>query len=286
MAAYILSYGLADSQKLESLRAKPEFRKATRNMLLSSLSVAQALAPLQDFILQKAAKAFGQDCGLVLGSGHGELEVTLDFLKTLAETQVARPILFQNSLHHSTAGFMSLQLNIQGPAMTVSQQFLSGENALDMGMLLVSQKLCRFCLVTGVDSHVPELIPGAAALIHNEGAASLLLTDEEGVRQSGLKPIAELLSLEYFSNLSNLPNLSILPKNQSQEQGFTQAHSTFKPSYESDAIEHLIAALQPSADFAQGTSRKFREEEEISELRLTKFNQSGSLIRWRRVVGE
>ncbi len=251
MSSYIISCGLGNSQSAEPLRTRPEFRKATRNMLLSYASVMEAIAPLQEFILKNSFLDFGY----VLGTSHGELDVTIDFLKNLAETNVARPILFQNSLHNSTAGFISLQLKIEGPTLTVSQHFLSGENALDMAMLLLEQSRCQYCLVTGVDGCIPRFLSGGTVSELNEGAATIVLSNDEGIKRMGLKPLAELMSIEYLSN--------------SQIQKIDYKSLNFRKSYDSDAIEQLIQALVTASGEC--------------ELPLLKQDHSGSLIRWRQV---
>ena len=82
-----------------------------------------------------------------------------------------------------------------------------------------------------------------------------MLSNDEGIERLGLKPLAELLSLEYLSN--------------SQTQDVNYASSNFRKSYDSDAIEQLIQALVTSS--GEG------------ELSLLKQDNSGSLIRWRQV---
>ncbi len=54
-----------------------------------------------------------------LGSLHGEIEPTLNYLKGLAQSQHSRPFLFQNSLHHSTTGFASQKFQWVGPSYSI-----------------------------------------------------------------------------------------------------------------------------------------------------------------------
>ncbi len=54
-----------------------------------------------------------------LGSMHGEIEPTLNYLKGLAQMDRPRPFLFQNSLHHSTTGFASQQFQWIGPSYSL-----------------------------------------------------------------------------------------------------------------------------------------------------------------------
>lgn len=165
---------------------RPEFRKATRNMIRVQTAIEAALAGRRDLI--------GSSLGLVFGSSHGELDVTMNFLKTLDETGMARPILFQNSLHNSTAGFAAMNLCITGPMLTVSDLSFTGEDALNAGLLFLKNGLCDYCLVAAAESRVPQLETGQKTET-GEGAAAVLLCNEEGWRRTGIDPIAELISV-------------------------------------------------------------------------------------------
>jgi 3-oxoacyl-(acyl-carrier-protein) synthase len=176
---YVLSSALARKLALPALRRAPELRKATDQMLWAFEAARLCLA---DFPVG--------ELGLVVGSGQGELETTKEFYRALALEGAARPFLFQNSLHHSTAGLLSLALKIKGPAVTVSDAFFSGESALDMAATLLDSRQCLACLVIGVDTLVPDLEPGVRTrypkgLELGEGAAALLVARKEGLARSG-----------------------------------------------------------------------------------------------------
>ena len=115
---------------------RPELRRATPNQIAAFEACESALAgcPVNDRL------------GLVVSTVHGELDVTKEFLGTLAKTGVARPILFQNSLHNAIAGFLTGTLKITGPTLTVS-----GGNPDEMARLLMEQKAVDRCLVVEVD---------------------------------------------------------------------------------------------------------------------------------------
>ncbi len=170
-----------------------------------------------------------EDCGFVLGSCHGELEVTIDFLKTYSQTGVARPLLFQNSLHNSTSGFICMNWKISGPMLTVSHLHFTGEDAIETGMNLILQGQCRACLVTGVESRVPALIEEIHETklrdqYRGEGAATLLLADEDLAVALGAKKLAKLSSVRCV----------------------LEGAEPFSPSpnyYLSDGVERLVRAL-------------------------------------------
>jgi 3-oxoacyl-(acyl-carrier-protein) synthase len=212
-----------------------EFRKATRNMLLAHAAMSEALTPLQPWLEKHGT----HDFGMVLGSSHGELEVTMRFLVTLAETKVARPLLFQNSLHNSTTGFLAQtwpQTSLTGPAFTVSNSYFTGEDALDTGALLINEGQCRFCLVVGVDARVPELIPGleksgVPQSAWGEGAAAIVLCSSEGLALAGLQPISELAGVQYSRGG---------PRPMGGDSGF-------QDFYDSNAIDHCVQQLRTSS---------------------------------------
>lgn len=170
---FVTHAAIAQKESLATLRLKPELRKATEQMLWAYAAASACL--------NGAGSA--QDFGLVLGSGQGEIETTKEYYKFLGRKGLARPFLFQNSLHHSTTGLLSQTLGIRGPSATISEHFFSGESALDLAQTFLDSGLCRACLVVGVDTLVPELEAGVRArypqgLVVGEGAAALLLARE------------------------------------------------------------------------------------------------------------
>ena len=164
---YVLRSAVPRRDAIPLLRTRPELRKATDQMLWAYAAAARCL---------EAFPAQEDSLGLVVGSGQGELETTKEYYKWLARENSPRPFLFQNSLHHSTTGMLSMALKIRGAAATVSDHFFSAESALDLASTLLASRQCETCLVVGVDTIVPDLAPGVrarypASLEFGEGAA-------------------------------------------------------------------------------------------------------------------
>lgn len=171
MILHALAHSIASREQLAPLRARPELRKATELMLLAHAAATSALASLS---LPR------ERLGLVVGSGQGELETTKEFYKALARENLARPFLFQNSLHHSTTGLLSQALGLTGPAVTVSEGFYTAEAALGAAADLLAAGLCDGCLVVCADTLVPDLGPGLSprypeGFARGEGAAAMLV---------------------------------------------------------------------------------------------------------------
>jgi hypothetical protein len=171
---YLVGVGFARETEVERIGKLPDFRRATRNMVM-------AYASLEPLVSTRPA-GVGEATGLIFGSSHGELETTKEFLKTLAERKLARPILFQNSLHHSTAGFLAVKIGMTAPTLTFSNGEDTAEDAFEAARMLLTEGMFDSVFVTVADGCVPDLrevmelnhFPRGARL--GEGAATLLLT--------------------------------------------------------------------------------------------------------------
>jgi 3-oxoacyl-(acyl-carrier-protein) synthase len=218
MSLVIVGMGTAKSVNLGAMKAKPEFRKATLNMMLAAASQDEALAPLT---LQSETLTSSM---MILGSSYGELGVTIGFLEYLSQSGVARPLLFQNSLHNSTLGFLAMRLNLQGPAFTVSNGVLTGENSIELACTWLRDKKMPLCIVTCVDSIVTQLRLDDQLPIgsRGEGAGTLLLAQMETAKQYGWP----ILGLE--ASLHGHDKYDQLAAN----------------AYHSDAVERLVELLR------------------------------------------
>jgi len=176
--------------QLNRLQALPAFRKATRNMMLAYAAVEEALAATGQATTDFAT------CALVFGSSYGEIETTFDFLRHLALEGIARPILFQNSLHNATPGFLTLALGIQGPSFTVSHHHLGAEKALELACDLLHSGAVTQAIVCTAEVLSGTLIERLTSDVHEQSparASAVTLAVAEFVQQRHLKPLAELV---------------------------------------------------------------------------------------------
>src|SRR4030095_9981107 len=155
----------------------PKFRKATRNMMMSFLAIQRAIEPYENRL-----KPFSGQLGLFLGTGHGELEATHHFITRLKKSGHGSPTFFQNSLHNSTAGFLTQKLGIEGMSITTSNSYFSGENAVDLAGLALKRNQILFALAVGVDVLVAGLENVFARMYPEdlslgEGAGAVLLAN-------------------------------------------------------------------------------------------------------------
>jgi 3-oxoacyl-(acyl-carrier-protein) synthase len=252
----IVSAGKAESQNLASLDESPAFRKATLNMKLAHLALQSALAPLASY-----QEDFKKKMSLFLGTGHGEFNTTLEFLKSWAQQKFARPFVFQNSLHNSTTGFLSLHEGYQAPSCTASHHYFSGEDALDLAMQFILTGMSDIAAVIGVDSRTGDHLPllKEAGFPHaewGEGAGAIILASRAYCEEKNLKVLGRLKAIQTQPCLDH-PVYRVQPT-------FNLSHF-----YDSHAVEVLAEAVLHQGD---------------TELHLEKPNGSRSQISWVRDV--
>ncbi len=171
----------------------PRFRKATTLMRILIGGLEKTLP--QD--LPNKTEVF-------LGSLHGEIEPTFNYLKGLAQNGVGRPFLFQNSLHHSTTGFISQQLQILGP--TYSLCAIDEPQKEVMAAALVQAVANRNpVLMIHADSFPEELGEVSDYSVKTEGEF-LYLTEESLSTLEIISETSELKGVGHFEELYSAIN--------------------------------------------------------------------------------
>jgi len=210
-----------------------EFRRATTNMRFCYQTVSELIAPFREHL----NKVTSDRIGFYLGTSHGELEPTVEFLKNLTPTTVANPIHFQNSLHNSMLGFLTQTLKFASPGITSTNHYFSGESALLMAQGALQTGEIDFAIVIGCDT-IPMNLKAPYLSHYNEctiatqiksGAASLLLCSQNGLSllSDPVQPLTELITIRcHYQPKMNIPNESEL--------------SEF---YDSNAIEEISKQL-------------------------------------------
>ena len=188
----LIAPGVGDAFRVRNLpqleQARPKRLPRLEHMALAAAQ--KALAPITD--LQRLA--------LVFGTGYGGLTATRDFLEGMAArgAEFGSPIAFQQSVHHSPAGQISIALGSRGPALTTSTRELSGESALQVAITLLATERAEEVLVVAADEWTATLEAGyrafgslatedgeqsRRALQPSEGAAAVLLGKTPGALQ-------------------------------------------------------------------------------------------------------
>ena len=246
----LLGIGLADETDFTARRMLPTFRKSTRNMILALVATERALA-------QAAAFAIDERTALVFGTAYGEIETTKDFLLTLADLRIARPLLFQNSLHNSTTGFLTLHFKLTGPALTVSSASVTGEESLNTAFTCLRSGICDRAIVTVTDSIPADLHPAFRALYGetgiSEGSACVILA-RSADRALGSTPIARFP--QSFRTFGSIPPIYASP----------YALHSVSEGYESDALHALGRIYSEGAMGPGGSLSRIRRDGGISLL--------------------
>ncbi len=210
----VIGAGLGAAEQVDALLAKPAFRKATRNMTLAFAAADAALSRLN----RENLHAVAAENALVLGTCFGELDTTREFLDGFYEQRLARPLLFQSSLHNATTGFLAIQLKLTGPSFTVTRGAGSGLAALELAATLCSSGMCQTCMVLSVEARItglePLLQPHQSSQA-DDGAAALLIGIEGAAQRLGSVPWAFLEEVDTLvpgfagdSEVDAVPNLA------------------------------------------------------------------------------
>ena len=144
----------------------------------------------------------GARVGLIVATGYGASRSTFGFLDSVIEDgdACASPTLFSNSVHNAAGGHLSILLQTDGPALTVSQFEMSVPAALLCAGLWLAEGRVDRVLFGGVDEHCDvlgycwrrffgEQVGGSMrpmqfdqqSAVLGEGAAFFLLTHEKGI---------------------------------------------------------------------------------------------------------
>jgi hypothetical protein len=119
-------------QNIDPQNLDPKFRRATLNMIASSIVCQNTL---KKYGLQK-----NRSVGFIYATHFGEIESSTQYLYLLDKENFGRPILFQNSLHNSTLGFVTVDLQLKGPSLTVS-----GGDHMNESILNAAESLLSIC---------------------------------------------------------------------------------------------------------------------------------------------
>ena len=148
MSVRLFGAGIFTSDDIAHVTLPPAWRKATRNMVLATMSMERAFAQIPQI-----SKVDRSRVALVMGSSSGELETSAEFLATWSKTKLARPLLFQNSLHNATAGFASIHFQIRGATFSLSGGSDNPEECVELASGLLNERACAVCIVTLVEAH-------------------------------------------------------------------------------------------------------------------------------------
>jgi 3-oxoacyl-[acyl-carrier-protein] synthase II len=152
----------------------------------------------------------GETLGVILGTssaGSGPLTAFLECLFRHSP-EAAPPFEFPNTVANAPASYVSIELGLKGPSLTLAQSEAVLGTALVAGRLLLGDGRCRALLIGAVDEWNPVFQLGFAQLgalrgaagggggmVLAEGAALLLLEAEELALARGARVLARVLGV-------------------------------------------------------------------------------------------
>lgn len=124
---------------------------------LSQMVVAAGAMALADAGLVSSRDAAPERVGLAVGTSLGNISETVDFLARIKDRgpALASPFLFPNLVLNAPASYASIELQVTGPNVTVSQGDVSGELAIATGCDLITSGIADVVLAGGGDELAP-----------------------------------------------------------------------------------------------------------------------------------
>lgn len=195
-------------------------RKKSANMVLTS-------ALLNELMEQTHKVIKLEEVNVIFTSSEGELQQTFDFFKNLAQGR-ARPILFQNSLHNSTLGALSLELPHIASGITMSNGDICFESAIDMALAGTSSLPV---MILGVDVYTPEIQKvraeayGSGIELTSGGCAAVFIPATHPLFETVSGPIIQ--DIKFASSTETAKLIGYYPSN-GMEAIFTQLQTAKK----------------------------------------------------------
>jgi 3-oxoacyl-[acyl-carrier-protein] synthase II len=160
--------------------------------------------------------------GLVLGTAFGSLDPTAAYLRRLGEKgpRLASPAEFPNLVPSSVVGHVSIYHGLRGPTLATADLGTSGESALMTAVELIATGVGD-ALVAGAVEDASDIVERALPALlgevprggveRSEGAAALVLEEEQRARVRGARALARLTSWTSWTEGSVTPVRRIPP---------------------------------------------------------------------------
>jgi 3-oxoacyl-[acyl-carrier-protein] synthase II len=205
--------GVAQAARVGEFGARAQLGAA---VLRRMPRMAQMMVVAAKEALAGAAPPYdGARVGVVIGTGLGTLEPTIDFMQGYLEggPEAASPLLFPSSVMNAAAGLLALECKLRGPNSTVNHRDASPLGALALAADLLALGRADAMVVGAVDELSPPALTGYAqmgglgraamrpydqareGMFPGESAVALVLEREEDARRRGARVRARLAGL-------------------------------------------------------------------------------------------
>jgi 3-oxoacyl-[acyl-carrier-protein] synthase II len=137
---------------LDAVPDKTLLKKIRRSDKLSKMCVMAAAGALADSGIADPSR---QKIGVILATAFGPHVTTFGFLDGILDYGDASvsPTMFSNSVHNAATSYITMSLDIKGPAMTVTQFRFSFQAALQLAAAWLDQGRCDYILLGAVDQY-------------------------------------------------------------------------------------------------------------------------------------
>ncbi|HED53895.1 MAG TPA: beta-ketoacyl synthase, partial [Phycisphaerales bacterium] len=137
----------------KAVMTEPDLARLPRLVPMALHAGTQALASAG---LERLTCSESQRTGLILGTGAGGIDFTLDQARAAYSPEGGKLSLWTitNATHGNLAGELSIRLGLRGPSWCTSTGCGSSSDALGQALMLIRQGICDRVLVVGADAHV------------------------------------------------------------------------------------------------------------------------------------
>ncbi len=193
--------------RIGSFTTEPELPKSKARRLDrgSQYAIVAARQCLADADYAMAGRE--ERTGILLGTGSAGAGPLTEFERQMAESpESASPFLFPNTVANAPASQVAIELGIKGPNVTITQKDPAPLNALFYGRMLLADGRADALLVGAADEwnldyHLAyERVRATRTatrpgFVLGEGAALILVEDEEAARSRGARIFARVASV-------------------------------------------------------------------------------------------
>lgn len=137
---------------LDTIADKTLLKKIRRSDKLSKMCVLAAADALVDSGLDNLTQ---KKIGVILATAFGPHVTTFSFLDGILDygDAAVSPTMFSNSVHNAATSYITMSLDIKGPAMTITQFRFSFQAAMQLASAWIDQGRCDYVLLGAVDQY-------------------------------------------------------------------------------------------------------------------------------------
>jgi 3-oxoacyl-[acyl-carrier-protein] synthase II len=137
---------------LDKVADKTLLKKIRRSDKLSKMCVVAAADACADAQFDDWSQ---KKIGVILATAFGPHVTTFNFLDGILDygDAAVSPTMFSNSVHNAATSYITMSLDIKGPAMTITQFRFSFQAAMQLASAWLDEERCEYVLLGAVDQY-------------------------------------------------------------------------------------------------------------------------------------